>query len=654
MTTQDLHTVFIKHDGAFQSLTKKAMADILIKIIFLNTKNGSKINLKDIKHHLENYAQVKFNQKDIESSLGDLRSKRRIKYKNGEYYIDPNHRDEIQKQASIHGQNKDQVLNHWFGSSESDSEIIKDWFEKLIIKFFQDYRYDWINDLRSRRVNGNKKTPNIKNLLSSSFEEIDIVETDRSWLKKQFVGFLESGRGEDNELLWYYGCSMFASTLLTARNFADDLSFDLFKNSTFVLDTNILMILELEAHSLYDAFRAIEETFEQLNIKPIYFQISKEEYLRALDHKRISTLTALEKFDIEIFKESDCPFINTALKRKCCSIEDFKRYFKQLSDLPEFICESLELKNEDYQPLVDKIEKSGNDEKVKNQIDTIHRRRTGQPKRDKPKVHDAGLIGGAKFLRSNGPVWILTKDGTIREYSNENLIRDEYPLAIGIDSFIQMLAISNGGATNTASNFAPLFAQIVQSSLTPEKDTFRMEDLYFILESKIGIERLPNNMIVEVAQRVNRLRFSGLSDDEIALEIRRAYEASKLDMERELEDYKTSKFKFKSESEKLARSNIGLTKQLVDEKFKSWLHEERLKVLVSWGKLTGLLILLSILLHFLISYASDTNPIMAIALSFAIELAIIFSFKLNLKWTFRISKASKNEKKDSLEKENLQ
>ena len=71
-------------------------------------------------------------------------------------------------------------------------------------------------------------------------------EEDKKWLKEQFVKFIDSDDAEDNLLFWYYGISMFSSRLITARNYADGITIDMFRDSKFILDTNILMILDLE------------------------------------------------------------------------------------------------------------------------------------------------------------------------------------------------------------------------------------------------------------------------------------------------------------------------------------------------------------------------------------------------------------------------
>src|SRR6185295_16427967 len=98
--------------------------------------------------------------------------------------------------------------------------------------------------------------------------------------------------------------------------------------------------------------------------------------------------------------------------------------------------EKLDLKCIDYSEINSAIESGQADPFLLDRIDKVHVRRTGQLKRQKAKIHDAGLIRGAEYLKNTRPCWILTMDGTLREYSNEFIVRDSNPIAISLESLI--------------------------------------------------------------------------------------------------------------------------------------------------------------------------------------------------------------------------
>jgi hypothetical protein len=594
-----LNSVLIKHDNNFKSLTKIALSQIILKIIYENTVHG--IVAKSIKSKIEEYVGVSLNNQDIDTALGHLKNENKINSKSNKYYISELFKgtldSAVKESESLH---KD-IISHWFSKSETFQKEngeakIYQWFNKLIINFFKEYRYDWINDLKNQRVGGKRKQLNIDRILSHSFNKSEIEESDIEWIAIQFSKFIESNRKEDNELLWFYGASMFSATLLTARNYADDFTLEIFKDSNFILDTNILMTIGLEGHELYYAFEPIENIFKSLNITPLYFYITKEEYRRAIGRKRQATNSTLEHFGYDVVKETGCGIIATAIRRQCYTKEDFNRFFDELEDIPNVIYSMLPIKFEDYLELNNVIEKGQYDDDTLEKINKINYNRLGRHKSKNVLAHDSGLVQGAMFLKKDKKTWILTKDGTIREYANENILRNDNPIAIGLDSFIQMMAINNGNIQNSTTNFAPLFAKIIQFSLLPEKNIFKAEDLEFILDTKIGIESLKKNDIIEVARNVNKLRVQHKPDDDIALEVRRYFQKKKDDYESENIRKDTVLYESEESKKRTVRERDNLDNELFTTKYYTEKNKVKRKVLFNWFKFIGIPLLVLIII----------------------------------------------------------
>ncbi len=66
-----LHSVYLKHSTSFKSLTKQALAQIILKIIYQSGDRG--IRTQIIRKHLENLTGVKFETIDIHDALDRLR-----------------------------------------------------------------------------------------------------------------------------------------------------------------------------------------------------------------------------------------------------------------------------------------------------------------------------------------------------------------------------------------------------------------------------------------------------------------------------------------------------------------------------------------------------------------------------------------------------
>src|SRR6185312_14928756 len=367
-----LHSVYLKHDTSFKSLTKRALAQVILKIIYQHGERG--VLAQSIRAKLQELTGVKFETKDVEGALNHLmNTENKLHSKSGRFFIKETYKPAIKKAVDESNELHLSAISFWFGKSKTFGRqkgegIIRKWFETLLIQFFKEYSYDWISDLKSQRTNGKMRSPNFDNLIDLSFLEQSIDKDDFYWLKNQFIAFLESERKDDNDLLWIYGTCMFSSTLLTVRNFADDLSVDIFKDAIFILDTNILMILELEGFEKNYAIRGIAEAFKNLGIKTKYFYISRNEYQRAIGAKREAILATVDKFDYSIISEVDCPFIKTALKRGCKTVEDFEQFFCTITTIPKTFANTLPLELLDYRELNDAIERGENDEVIKNKI----------------------------------------------------------------------------------------------------------------------------------------------------------------------------------------------------------------------------------------------------------------------------------------------
>jgi hypothetical protein len=624
-----LNSVLIKHDTSFKSLTKRALAQIILKVIYEKQSNG--ISTKSICARIEQYIDVLFSIPDLEDAIIHLRNDKKIISKENRHFLKPEIKEIIDKSVRESEIIQNNVIHKWFGKSETylsenGNEIINKWFNKLLIHFFKEYRYDWINDLKLKNVKKKRSSFNLEKILESCFENFKINPSDKDWLKNQFVKFIESEEREDNDLLWLYGTSMFSATLLTAKSYADDFTIDMFKESYFILDTNILMTLGLEGHELHLSYKPIEEVFEKLKIKPIYFYISKEEYKRAILKKKQAVLASLDEFGIDIIKETECGIIKTALKRHCRTKQDFEQFFLEIEEVPSTFCENLNIELIDFLELHNAIEKGQYDEETQNRINAINFGRRNSYKSKNVLTHDAGLVQGALFLNQKRKSWILTKDGTVRAYANETAFRNDDPIAIGLDSFIQMMVINNGCIEHSTCDFSPLFAKIIQFSLLPEKDFFKVEDLYFILETATDIQSLRKENILEIAKNVNRLRIQNKSDDDITLEIRRYFQKTKVDYEAEKVALESEKFELVQKERRtlVQKENLELSlhKTILNKKYNSL----NISIRNNWLYSIILTSIVIFIIHFVINNYMSENQTTILLISISVQFIVSLFF----------------------------
>jgi rRNA-processing protein FCF1 len=530
---RELHTLYIKHDSQFKTLSKIALSQLILKIVYLK---GDGTKIRQIETELSSVLSSPVSKKDVEDAIRVLVRARKLNAKSNRYFIHNDYKEDLTKEIDSNKELLSKILDRYFSKAESNIADIENWFNDSVISFFEKYSFEWFQQVAYKGKNGSNVVPNIHEILDAVLlNNTTIRNEDKEWLKGQFIKFIDSEDAEDNLLFWYYGISMFSSRLITARNYADGITIDMFRDSKFILDTNILMILDLEEHELSNSLESLETIFEQLNITTVYLHPTRDEYLRAMDWRRTETTKVFDNFQLNVLKSSDCPFIQTALRRGCSNGEDVKRMFESLMDLPSLFNDSLPITNYNYSELSEAIESGENNDDLKTKINETYKKRTGRDKRERPVIHDAGIISGAQFIRKTDKCWIITSDSTMKRFAIEHCIRDENEIAVGLDVVIGLMAVNSGGVNMDASNFAPLFKNLIKYSLVPESDAFEVKDLAFILRTNIKVNELPNEKVIEVAKEVKRLRIAGEEEENVALYLRRFMEGDTVGMVKEVE-----------------------------------------------------------------------------------------------------------------------
>jgi hypothetical protein len=581
---RELHTLYIKHDGQFKTLSKIALSQLILKIVYLKG-DGTRIN--QIETELSTVLSSSVSKKDIEDAIRVLIRARKLNVKSNRYFIHNDYKEELSDEVKTNKDLLSKILDKYFSKAESKKQDIENWFNDSVICFFEKYSFEWFHQITYNGKSSSNSVPNIHEILENVLlNNRSIVEEDKEWLKGQFIKFIDSEDPDDNLLFWYYGISMFSARLITARNYADDISIEMFKSSRFILDTNILMILDLEEHELSNSLQSLESILIQLDIIPTYLHITRDEYLRAMDWRRTETIKVFDNYKLNVLQSSDCPFIQTALRRGCKNGEDVKRIFENLMDMPRTFNNTLPITNYDYPELSEAVEIGKENEELKNQIKETYKKRTGRDKRERAVAHDAGLISGAQFIKKSENCWIITIDSTMKRYAIEHCLRDENEIAIGLDVIIGLLAVNSGGVTIDASNFAPLFKNLIKYSLVPESDAFEVKDLAFILRTNIKVNELPNDRVIEVAKEVKRLRVAGEEEENVALYLRRFMEGDTVGMVKQVEEARSKESISKTRREEAERERDVMAEdykerrrgELRDE-YDTQLRNNRLKII---------------------------------------------------------------------------
>lgn len=533
----DLFTLYLKHDENFTTISKFSLCELILKILYFENRAMS---CKEIAQKLNEVISGSIHLTKIQEALIAITHKI-DKVQNNKYKLREETKKDLEKAVNeSEALHYNIYLNYFSKTDIPETEVIR-WLKSVMVLFFEKYNFEWINVITTHKTDNKRLLYNIDDVVEKSLDTLDANDSDKNWLSNQFKQFVFSDDVTATSLFWQYGLSAFSARLICASAFANQINIECLKETTFLLDTNVLMALGLEKHQLHDALALLEKCFIQLGIKLEYIYISKEEYRRAMTYKRDELKYVFDEYDENLLRMSDCPFIRTALYRQCKNASDVERMFKQIEEIPNYFYENLAITINEEQELNDAITQAQNDAKIQISINNIYKKIKGRDKRESALLHDAGLVGAGLYMRNHNKKYtILTNDYILKTYTAQNLKRDDISLAIGLDVIIGLLSIAGGGIENADTHFAPLFKNIIMSSMMPSQDAFKVEDLAFMLGAHLEIHKLEAEKVAEIAKMVNQKLSAGEPEDEIRLFLRQQIEGIRLSDNRDMTELRNT------------------------------------------------------------------------------------------------------------------
>lgn len=531
-----IKSLYLRLDANTSTLTRSAIGQILVKIIY--SLDGL-VSKEDI---FKAYAQIngigKTNEQQLEEILEELVDKD-IKKRSGKYYLSSSKKAKIAKSVDIAENRKEEILDKYFSNVFSDRTLIEEWLQDVTIKFFESFSDEWISDLLTGHKDVYKSESSIRNMVERrTLNNKKIDDRDKKVLPKLFFEFVNDNTGTVNDYLWDYGTSAFAAKLIRNQNGVDSLTIDSFKNSTCILDTNVLLFISLNSR-FKDGIIALENVFSSLNVKVGYLYITQKEYQDKVYNQKSMTMRNLEKFGYDIASIPNDDFTTNAKELQCKTSEDFERFFDEKHKMPKVVHESLPiiLLDNDSQ-LVNVVEEAQHNQNKIDELNGIFHNCTGHDKRPNALIHDIGLLEGVEYLRKNGKYFVVSEEVCVNLYSKKRPLSDNLPLSIRIDTLINVLAANNDGDTFNAADYVPLFANIVRSGLIPNKNTFKQEELYFLYDIDEQVAHLPKEEVEEIVMDMHEMILKGTGDKELERELKSKITKGKIKVVSDLDSTK--------------------------------------------------------------------------------------------------------------------
>lgn len=530
-----LKSIYLRLDVNMQYLASKAIAQIIIKIVYAN---GGPMSAGEIKKELAKANDGKsFDDYEINGILKDLCPKE-LKNRDGRYYLSTNRMKKLQDSLKESEDRQNNVLDKYFNGLNSDRESLRNWLTIITLAFFETYSNEWISDLKANTHHVTQSADSIRTQVTRRTDSIkNLDKDDKAVLPSRFFEFVNSHDPEVEAYLWGYGTSAFASKLLCNKYGVDKLTMSAFKDSVCVFDTNVLLFIALE-NKYAGSFKALEKVFIDLNVQPKYLYITKNEYNNKIANQRDLTLSNFDKYGKETISQSKDDFTSLAVRLGCKSRQDYERFFDHTISLPNLLYDRVEIQlMDDDKTLIDAIDKAQADEQLKSKLSGLYQAVVGKEKSPTACHHDIGLLEGVRYLRNNSEgkkFFILSDEISVNQYSKGLGTKNDLPLALRVDTLINLLAVNNGGDTFDASDYKPLFANIIRMGLIPHKDTFDQLELYQLAQMNVKIMSLPTTQVCDIATEMHRNMMDGMSEQDLARELNKLITRGELTVRDEL------------------------------------------------------------------------------------------------------------------------
>ena len=310
----------------------------------------------------------------------------------------------------------------------------------------------------------------------------------------------------------------------------DPISVAELRDATWLLDTNVLLTIALERVAYGAPVDALGQAMAMIRSELVYLHCTLLEYQSVVDRWSSETLIALNRFGIGPIRESSDPFRKLAVARQCFTVQDFRRFFRELRQPPSSIEDRVGVELVD-DPAVARAARAGEKDEAKvEKIRSHWSERRPSSKSLTRAQHDAAVSEVARRWRSSGKkCFVLTMDRTMAELAARWQGPSGTPSWILLDALVQVLAADRAGIAEDEVDFSALLAKLIANEVGPVADEFQMRDLLWLSEIVEQVEAFPDEVVGELARVVHRKRVAGArqNDPDLRLVLERTIQKAR-------------------------------------------------------------------------------------------------------------------------------
>ncbi|HEY0220895.1 MAG TPA: hypothetical protein VGC58_01600, partial [Candidatus Paceibacterota bacterium] len=412
-----------------------------------------------------------------------------------------------------------------------DQQVLRKWFYDASSEFFAEFGEVISRSLLHESVSMPDRS-SLENILNKTITDNNL-EGHKILLINGFHSFLNDVDPNTESQKLSFALATLSARLIAAATGPDPLSLNEFKNSKLFLDTNVLLLenIEMRNKEMSAALTALANSLNTIGATLHIIRATKDEYENVVARKRTQTLKAIRAgVSLTILEKSKDPFVQMGLKNMAKNEEDFSNFFNSITHPPTYIgsvpitlVESTELEAE--------ITKAIKDTAKKSQISAEWEKLRGSKKNPILVEHDLSLNASCLFFRKeDGKGWVVTRDRSMLNLSKKWHERDGLPAWVYLEALVQILAVYGAGPDYQPEEFAPLLGALIRADVQATFSDFQVEDLGELADIDSRVFELSDEEVVSYAQKVHQLKLSGEESHspDMQLHIRRTFQGRRI------------------------------------------------------------------------------------------------------------------------------
>lgn len=626
MTTEELRELLVPthiyYDAGTKSLKGRAFGEIITKCLFLlPSKKATFFEIKDLVAKFVGMPNLA--DKDMKSGFEFLKNEQVIS-KQGKYWFLAKETTERIEKDLINAEGRiKHILDKYFGT-KINRLLLEKWFKFSVAAFYGKFGEVFSKRLKRQSV----ALPSEDSLLSVIEKPISDLnlEKHKDILRAGFQAFIKDVDDPiTNQQIWSFAQAMLSAKLVNASFGPDPISINEFRNTKLLLDTNVLFVATLEKSRLSSALSSLASSINTIGSTLYITYETREEYRRVVARRKERVMRAINELPLDIIKDTKDSFVKTAISRGCVTKDSFETFFDSIADVPATIA-SEKINIEDSPEVKKASDEAAKDKNKKEEIAKEWFRIHHYSKSQNSIVHDSSLDGVADFLKGKGEnIKVITADASMQNVSIK-WSGSSIPTWVGLDTLIQLLAVSGVGPSHKPENFAPLLNSVIINDICANDKIFTIEDLDGVLDLDERVKELSKEEIENFATKIFKLRMIGKSknDSELQLEIRRTFQRKKMNYDENAQKLENRAQNAEQYFHVEQKRTASLETYLSKKTYKG----ELVKSYLLYGFLTSLCILFGVVIIFIGYNIRQThNQLAWFLISFGAIEIILSTFK---------------------------